>query len=173
MSLGSILARIKTDIGAVTGIAAANVHLGQRLWLPEIVVSSGQDPAATVPRVHLWMVCPSTSDEQPHSTSSRLRSHRIVIRAWYQALDPTMVPDAVAVGTSMTTELTFRALVEAVCTKLRNDAHMNGGDVCLHLSPPLVTVFDIRDIEGAEDVICHYAEIEVLAEEEMIFAWES
>ena len=173
MSLGSILARIKTDIGAVAGIAPANVHLGQRLWLPEIVISSGQDPTATVPQIHLWMVCPTTSDEIPHSTSSRLRSHRIVIRAWYQALDPTMAPDAVAVGTSMVSELTFRALVEAVCTKLRNDAHMNGGDICIHLSPPLVTTWDLRDIEGAEDVVCHYAEIEVIAEEEMIFAWES
>jgi hypothetical protein len=173
MSLPLIKARIKADIGAIAGIDPSLVHLGQRLWLPEIVASAGQDPAFATPQIHIWMVCPSTTDEQPHSTSSRLRSHRVMIRAWYQALDPTMVPDAAAVGTSMASELIFLNLREAVCTKLRNDAHMNGGDVALHLSPPIVTTWDLREVEGAEDVVCHYCEIEVTAEEEMIFAWES
>lgn len=170
--IASILARIKTDIQAVAGIDSSLVHLGQRLWLPEQLIAYGQDTAATRPQIHVWMVCPGLADEIPYSTSSRMRQYRVTIKAWYQVRDPATEPDAVAVGTSMTTELLFLNLVEGVCDKLRNDAHLTGGDIAEKISPPTVTVWSLEELEGIE-ARCHYCEIELTAEIEKIFVWES
>ena len=170
--IASVLARIKTDIQAVSGIDSSLVHLGQRLWLPEQLIAWGQDPAATVPQIHVWMVCPGTVEETPYSTSSRMRQYRVTIKAWYQARDPATDSDAVAVGTSMTSELVFLNLVEAVCDQLRNDAHLTGGDVAEQIGPPVVTTWSLEEPEGIE-ALCHYCEIELTAEIEKVFAWES
>lgn len=171
--LPQILARVKAVIDTVLASSSSRCHLGQRRFpSPEFLLSCGQDPAVSYSRFHIWFVQRGTTEEKPHDTLGNLRDHTILIDAYYQALDPTQLPNASTIGTTMTSEQDFSALVEHVCDHLRNDKLLHGGGTAVMSTPPVVTSWDLRPLdvtpEGASEpelVECHHATIQFVATE--------
>ena len=117
MALPEILARLKVDVQAASGVTAKTVHIGRR-YVTERADFEKLHSDGT--RIHAWYLYRSaTEEEQEGSAGLVLRKHTLVCDGYYALLDP-------AKGTSMTTEVNFDAVIDAIMTSLRDDRTLNG-----------------------------------------------
>ncbi len=155
MPLANILAAVRTEVAAATDTPASQVHDGVR-WAANEAEFRALFRDAGNSRAHAWMVTWDGASEEYVTGSmtnlSRSR-HRIRIVGVYALDDPGS-------GTSMTTEVAFRTIVENVRDQLRGNFTLTS--TCEQATAPECTVFEARTIRG---VLCHYAEIELEAVE--------
>lgn len=158
-ALPAARARIKALIIATTGIAADQVHNGLRqLDDPGLWHSHFTDDATGL--IHGYEIArESTPDEDYETLTMHMhrRRHAFLVRGYGQVNDPQT-------GTEMTSELAFEALVELLCHQIREDYTLAG--TVENTTPPLVTTFEVRKING-EPV--HYCEIRFEAVERIGF----
>lgn len=149
MALADILTWVRGEVAAATGTTAAQVHDGIRWAKSEAEFRSLFRVAATG-RVHGWMVTWDGADEEYRTgsvTNLSRRTHSIRCVGVYALDDPGS-------GTTMTSELAFRVVVEAVCDRLRGK--FDAGGNAEQVSAPEVAIFEPRTIRG---VLVHYTEI--------------
>ena len=177
MGLPEILTHVQSLVDGVAG--ASRCHLGQRRFAAaELLISAGQDPT-TVDRddLHLWFLQCGQRTEERLGFSGNTRTYQIVIEGWRQCWDPTELAGAVAIGTTMTSEMAWSVEVEAICTALRNDAETHGGSLAVGADPPQVTTWDIQTLQVTPEdlgtdaepdtIECHHALISVLVRAEV------
>lgn len=158
MSLSGILTAIQTRVAGVAGIGASRVHRGQRVLPRHLLLSAAQEPGATVPRVHLWTVSRHEAPEVQYGLEVTERQYHVWVEGYYQQDDPGAQVQATAVGTDMTSELTFSDLAELVCDGLRGIDSLQGGSLAAHYTPPSLVEWSTRML-GERD--CHYCRIEM------------
>jgi hypothetical protein len=106
--------------------------------------------------------------EEHLSTGSNTVTYQVLIEGYYHARDPVEAADAVAVGTSMTSEVTFSALSELVRDALRNDGALHGGGSAINCGPPQCLTWDVVDLVS---MTCHHCEITIAVEEEILISY--
>jgi len=116
MALPEILARLKVDVQAASGVTAKTVHIGRR-YVTERADFEKLHSDGT--RIHAWYLYRSETEEEQTGTSGLIeRHHTLVCDGYYALLDP-------AKGTSMTTEVSFDAVIDAVMASVRGDRTLN------------------------------------------------
>jgi len=146
MSLTAVRAQVATTIRTVTGIGT--VHEYQRwssTWprfLELFKDSNDKINGCMITRVR-------TPEEESGHTGQDVRAHELKIICIYGLKDEDI------------TEIYFQdTIVEGICTALREKRTLNG--TVRYCSPPSVEIVDIRKFGN---MLCHYAEIKITAEE--------
>lgn len=177
MGLPEIMTHVQ---GLVDGVAGASrCHLGLRRFpSPEFLLLAAQHPGSTRPDHHLWFLQCVGRPEERLGFAGNTRAFDLLLNGFRQCWDPTEDPEAVAVGTSMTSEVAFSAEVESICDALRNDAETHGGSLAVGADPPQavvdaepsviqVTPEDLGAESEPEIIECHHAVITVTVRVEM------
>lgn len=155
MPLNTILAQVRTLVGAAAGIGTDRVHDGIRFANDETTFRAlFRDAAGS--RLHGWMVSYAGADEDLDGLNNlSIRTYEIRVVGLYSVDDATT-------GTAMTSELEFRPIVEAVCTQIRQNYTLGG--TAMLASPPRIVAFDHRMFHR---VLVHLAEIRFEAQERL------
>jgi len=141
----NMLAQVAVILRAVSGIG--EVHTAQRLsrdWA-QFISQFTKDGV-----LNGWTISRRAASETYLTNRESERRHSFVIRGFYGVQDDDV----------QHSEETFQDLVEAVCDAFRADYDLNGA--CEMHGPIQVRVVDYRMFGG---VFCHYAELEVAAQE--------
>jgi hypothetical protein len=135
-------------VAVVQGTAGVGVvHNRQRLLLDWNSFLAAHTSAG---KLNGWTVSRESAPEDPLTNREHDRSHHFVVRAWY------------AVDDASASENLFQQLVDSVCDQLRAAANFNLGGACEWTLPPNCRVIQYRSVGS---VLCHYAEIVVVAHE--------
>lgn len=146
MSLSTILANVRTQLATAIG-GAVIIHDGIR-HAPDDATFRALFRDTANSRLNAWMVTHSATDEEFDGLNSlSIRTHEIVCVGLYALDDP-------GAGTSMTSEIAFRAQVESVAAQLRQNYTLGGQ--AMNASPPDTAVFELRMFHSH---LCHYAEV--------------
>lgn len=149
MSLATIRTQLKTILEGVSGIGV--VHDYERHAKDWNSYLSFYKKAGTS-IINGWQITRRSTREEEHAASQTYRFHTMVIKGFYSLDD------------SAASEKTFQDLVESICTAVREDADLGGA--AFHVTPPTVTVVEQRMFG---DVLVHFCEINVQAEEDVTF----
>ncbi len=147
MSLASMRSAIKSILEGVAGIGV--VHDYER-WTVDwaTYLSLFRAPAQNL--INGWTISRASTSEVAFASGRHRRSHRFIVRGYYSQKD--------AAGS----EKNFQDLIEAVCDGLRGNVSLNG--TAESSGPPQVRRVESRTLG---DVLCHYCEIGLDADEEM------
>ena len=150
MSLAGIITAVAGLV--TTGSGVVNVHNGVR-WADQESVFRTLLRDATNGRIHCWFVNRRGETEAVTGTNNlTIIEHSVRVEGFYAVDDPGS-------GTSMTSEVAFRSVHESVLLKLRTSWTLSGSAMN---SKVRVAEEGHRVLRG---VLCHYIEIEVLAQE--------
>jgi len=157
VSLNTILAQVRSYVATAVG-ATVPVHDGIR-WAASESDFRALFRDSVNGRLHGWQVSWGGAEEEVDGLLNlNLRTHTVIIQGIYAVDDP-------AVGTSMTSEVAFRGVVESVCTQLRGNFTIAGE--AMNATPPEVAAFEPRIIRG---VLCHFSEVRFEAIERLSYA---
>lgn len=155
MPISTILSSLRTLVAATTGVPAANVHNGLR-WASqesdfrELFV----DDSGASDLIHAWMITRRGTSEKIVGTNNlSIIEHRISVIGVYGLNDATT-------GTSATSEVAFRTIVDEVLATIRQNYTINGA--VMNSGPPFVEIEEHRMFHGK---LCHYVEITFAAKE--------
>jgi len=149
MPLAEIRTQLKTVVAAVVDIG--QVHDYER-WAAEWskVLETFKATIGGAERIQAWTITREGTAGSDHDVGQEWRSHLMVLRG-YRGLDDTQG-----------SEKQFQDLIETVCAALRAQRPANLAATVSRLGPAQVRIVEHR-ILG--DVLCHYCEIAVQAEE--------
>jgi len=149
MSLAAIRGSIVTVLSSVPGIGT--VHAYERWaadWTAYLSFFKTEEN-----KINGWTVSRRKTESDRDTMPTLNRRHRFIMRGYYGLKD------------SAATEHTFQALVEAVQDAFEDQYLLNG--TVINSGPVQVQVFENRMFGN---VLCHYAELELIAEERVTYS---
>jgi len=147
MSLSNLNTQINTILLAVTGIGTKiyNYDVYADNW--STFLSKFKNTGDT--KVNGWCFYRQKTEEETHTSRTNIRRHTFLFRGFY------------SLATDGSTLTSFQDLVELIATAFRNKPSLNG--VALITSAIQVDIIENRQFG---EVLCHYAELTLIVEEE-------
>lgn len=149
MGLAEIRAELKAIIAGVIGIGP--VHDYER-WSADwnSYLSFFKLPGQE--NINGWTITRVSTSEEAHAQNQDWRRHKFLLKGYYSQKD------------SAGSEKVFQDLIEAVCHRLRINPQLDGA--AAQSDPPQVETVETRFFG---DILCHYAEISIVVQEDETF----
>jgi len=149
MSYATIIAQIETILKTATGIPASTVYKYQVLTKNQAdYISKFKDTTNSV--IHGYIITRKSFGETREASKSNLRTTTWIIRGYY------------ALGSAGATEATFQGYVDNIASKFAADPRLGNTVIS-------VESFNLENFDAGMwgDVLCHYAEMSLITQEQI------